>query len=59
LEFYKKKIVLFERPDVYIKKYLKGETIDRSLLFENIREDVVKTKDEARVLGKISSEPKF
>lgn len=45
LEFYKKKVFLFEKPEVYIRKYLKGETIDRSLLFENIREDVVKTKD--------------
>jgi hypothetical protein len=46
---------LFEKPEIYIKKYLSGETIDRSLLFEVIRADVVKTRDEARVFGQLSS----
>jgi hypothetical protein len=29
---------------VYIKRYINGETVDRNILFDIIREDIARTK---------------
>lgn len=59
LDFYKRKIIIFERPDVYIKRYINGETVDRNILFDIIREDIARTKEEARILSRMSSKDKI
>ena len=47
--------MLLEKPHYFIQKYFTGETIDRNLLFEQIREDIVKKKNEAKLLSMLSS----
>ena len=32
LEFYKKKTLILEKPDIFVHRYFTGETIDRSQL---------------------------
>lgn len=57
IEFYKKKIVLFERPKLYINKFFTGETVDRSELTEKIRRYINSRREEVRILGVVSDSP--
>ena len=45
LEFYKKKALILEQPDIFVHRYFTGETIDRSELTDKIRKDLIKQKE--------------